>query len=152
MGFFSSMDISASGLTAQRLRMDVISQNLANVDTTKTAEGTPYKRKTVLMEEKRDVMSFANYLKTSMNPATINSVGIGTGVKVSKVIEDETEGPKKYDPSHPDADEDGYVTMPNVDSVTEMVNMISANRSYEANISALNTSMQMGSKTLEIGK
>ncbi len=152
MGFFSSMDISASALTAQRLRMDVISQNLANVDTTRTAEGTPYKRKTVLMEEKRDVMSFANYLATSMSPSTINSVGIGTGVKVSKIVEDQTEGVKRYEPDHPDADEDGYVTMPNVDSVTEMVNMISANRSYEANISALNTSMQMGTKTLEIGK
>lgn len=152
MGFFNTMDISATGLTAQRLRMDVISQNLANVDTTKTADGTPYKRKTILMEEKRDVNSFATYLANSMNPATINSVAIGTGVKVSKIVEDQTEGPKKYDPTHPDADADGYVTMPNVDSVTEMVNMISANRSYEANISVLNTSMQMGSKTLEIGK
>lgn len=152
MGFFSSMDISASGLTAQRLRMDVISQNLANVDTTKTADGTPYKRKTILMEEKRDITSFATYLENASSPASLNTVPVGSGVRVSKIIEDETEGAKKYEPNHPDADADGYVTMPNVDAVTEMVNMISANRSYEANISVLNTSMQMGTKTLEIGK
>lgn len=152
MGFFNSMDISASGLTVQRLRMDLISQNLANVDTTRTDNGKPYQRKTLLIEEKRDVNSFATYLSNKMNEASLGQIPVGRGVKATRIIEDETEGSKKYDPSHPDADENGYVTMPNVDAVTEMVNMISANRSYEANISALNTSSEMGQKTLTIGK
>lgn len=152
MGFFNSMDISASGLTAQRLTMDLISQNLANVDTTRTANGTPYRRKTLLMEEQRDASSFSDYLSNKLNPVALNSVPIGRGVKVTQIVEDQTEGPKKYDPTHPDADEDGYVTMPNVNSVTEMVNMIAASRAYEANISALNTSSEMGAKTLTIGK
>lgn len=149
MGFFGSMDASASGLTVERLRMDIISQNLANVDTTRTENGTPYKRKSVLIQSSQDNKSFASYLSNSMNP---NSLNVGNGVKALRIIEDETEGPKNYDPSHPDADADGYVTMPNVNPVTEMVNMISANRAYEANISALNTSSEMGAKTLSIGK
>lgn len=152
MSFFGSMDISASGLTLQRLRMDLISQNLANIETTRTEKGTPYKRKTILVEEKQDPRNFASYLSNSMNPLTSDPTVVGSGVKASKIIEDETEGPKKYEPTHPDADADGYVTMPNVNSVTEMINMISANRSYEANISALNTTFEMANKTLTIGK
>ncbi len=154
MSFFGAMDISATGLTVQRLRMDIISQNLANVDTTKTEAGTAYKRKSILIQEKQDPKSFASYLATSMNANAINtnSTKVGNGVKATKIIEDETEGPKVYDPTHPDADEDGYVTMPNVNSVTEMVNMISANRSYEANITALNTTIEMANKALSIGK
>lgn len=150
MGFFGAMDASASGLTIERLRMDIISQNLANVDTTRTQNGTPYKRKSVLIQSSQDNKSFASYLSSSMNSTSSNVVG--NGVKAVRIIEDETEGPKNYDPSHPDADADGYVTMPNVNAVTEMVNMISANRAYEANISALNTSSEMGAKTLSIGK
>ena len=152
MSFFNSMDISATGLTLQRLRMDIISQNIANVDTTRTEDGGPYKRKTVLVQEKQNTKSFADYLSDKVNPAAAGSTSIGSGVKAVKIVEDETEGTKVYDPTHPDADAEGYVTKPNVNTVTEMVNMISANRSYEANITALNTTIDMINKALSIGK
>ena len=127
MSFFSSLDTSASALTAQRLRMDVISQNMANVDTTRTEDGGPYKRKTVLFQEIGSKGSFAQYLGKAMDS------DVGQGVRVSRIVEDDTPGSRIYDPSHPDADEDGYVTNSNVNIVEEMVNMISASRSYEAN-------------------
>ncbi len=146
MSFFGSLGTSATALTAQRLRMDVISQNMANVDTTRTEDGTPYKRKAVIFEEITERSNFAKYLDRAMNSAA------GYGVRVSEIVEDDTPGSKVYDPSHPDADEDGYVTKPNVNVVEEMVNMISANRSYEANITAINTTKAMIAKTLEIGK
>ena len=147
MSFFSSMDTSASALTAQRLRMDVISQNMANVDTTRSAEtGEPYKRKVVLFQEIGSKASFAQYLGKAMDS------DVGQGVRVTRIVNDETPGSRTYDPSHPDADEDGYVTNSNVNIVEEMVNMISAHRSYEANITAINTTKSMIAKTLEIGK
>lgn len=146
MSFFGSLDISASALTAQRLRMDVISQNMANVDTMRTEEGTPYKRKTVLFQEIGERSLFSSYLNKSLNSQA------GYGVRVSKIAEDDTPGSRVYDPAHPDADEDGYITKPNVNIVEEMVNMISANRSYEANITAITTTKSMITKTLEIGK
>lgn len=146
MSFFTSLDTSASALTAQRLRMDVISQNMANIDTTRTKDGTPYKRKTVLFEEISERSNFAKYLDSAMNSSA------GYGVRVSKIVEDDTPGAMEYDPSHPDADENGYVTKPNVNVVEEMVNMISANRSYEANVTAISTTKAMITKTLEIGK
>lgn len=148
MGFFDSMNISSSGLTAQRLRMDIISQNIANVETTRTEKGTPYKRKTVLFQEKTDnSYPFKSYLKDAMS----NSLS-GNGVRVSRIAEDNSQGAKVYDPSHPDADADGYVEKPNVNIVEEMVNMISATRSYEANITALNSTKSMIEKTLEISR
>jgi flagellar basal-body rod protein FlgC len=126
--------------------MDVISQNMANVDTTRTADGGPYKRKTVLFEEISERSGFAQYLDSAMNSSA------GYGVRVSKIVEDDTPGTMEYDPDHPDADENGYVTKPNVNVVEEMVNMIDANRSYEANVTAITTTKSMISKTLEIGK
>lgn len=146
MSFFSSLDTSASALTAQRLRMDVISQNMANVDTTRTENGGPYKRKVVLFQEIGSKASFAQYLGKAMDS------DVGQGVRVTRIVNDETPGSRVYDPSHPDADENGYVTNSNVNVVEEMVNMISANRSYEANITAINTTKSMIAKTLEIGK
>ncbi len=146
MSFFSSMDTSASALTAQRLRMDVISQNMANVDTTRTEDGEPYKRKVVLFQEIGSKASFAQYLGKAMDS------DVGQGVRVTRIVDDETPGSRFYDPTHPDADENGYVTNSNVNIVEEMVNMISANRSYEANITAINTTKSMIAKTLEIGK
>ena len=137
MSFFGSMDIATSGMTAQRLRLDVISQNLANVDTTRTPEGGPYRRKDVLFE---------NVLATTQSGQKKNTV------RVSAIVEDEGEFPVIYDPTHPDADENGYVQKPNVNSVDEMVNMISASRSYEANITAFNTMKAMTNKALEIGR
>lgn len=144
MALFSSFDISASGMTAQRLRSDTISQNLANVNTTRTSDGGPYVRKTVVFTERQST-PFDQVLLTT-------SGRMGNGVKVTSVIED-TETPMNmvYDPSHPDADENGYVTYPNVNVVQEMTDLIDASRSYEANISAFNASKSMASKGLSIG-
>ncbi|WP_058485149.1 flagellar basal body rod protein FlgC [Defluviitalea phaphyphila] len=145
MSFFNAMNISASGLTAQRLRMDVISQNIANVNTTRTESGEPYRRKTVLFEEKKDYVSFDSILKNQINSFN------GSGVRVTDIVEDDSDFQLVYDPEHPDADENGYVRMPNVNIIEEMVNMISANRSYEANVTAMNTNKSMALKALEIG-
>lgn len=148
MGIFSALDISASGLTAQRVRMDTISQNIANVNTTRTADGTPYRRREVVFEERNDSKnSFSQALENASS-----KLNGGNGVRVSSIVEDSTEFKKVYDPGHPDADADGYVNMPNVDIVTEMVNMISATRSYEANVTSVNATKSMVLKALEIGK
>lgn len=142
---FSAMNISATGMTAQRTRLDIISQNIANVNTTRDADGNVYRRKSVIFAEK-------NYV--SFSDTLINATGnMGKGVKVAEIFED-TEEPVKmvYDPSHPDADEDGYVAYPNVNTVTEMTDMIDASRSYEANVTAFNASKNMQLKALDIGK
>ncbi len=145
MRVFSAMDISATGMTAQRTRLDIISQNLANVMTTRDADGDPYMRKSVIFEEKSYV---------SFDEALINATGrVGNGVRITKIFEDDvTEGRLVYDPSHPDADEKGYVLYPNVNTVTEMTDMIDASRSYEANVTAFNASKSMQMKALDIGK
>ncbi|NLE25762.1 MAG: flagellar basal body rod protein FlgC [Clostridiaceae bacterium] len=148
MGLFNSFNISASALTAQRLRMDVISQNIANVNTTRTEDGTPYRRKTVVFQEKEADISFSQYLSEQSRSRFLT----GGGVRVTEITEDPTPFKEVYDPSHPDSDENGIVRMPNVEIVTEMVNMISATRAYEANITALNASKSMASKALEIGR
>lgn len=145
MSFMSGMNVSASGMTAQRLRLDIISQNIANVNTTRDANGNPYRRKNVVFAEK-DLSPFGDILmKTAGN--------VGNGVKVTQITEDtNTEMRKVYDPSHPDADEDGYVTYPNVNIVQEMTDMIDATRSYEANVTAFNATKNMALKGLEVGK
>lgn len=147
MGFFNSMNVSASGMTAQQLRTDTISQNLANINTTRGKDGKPYVRKTVVLAERgQSVSSFGAVLDKTIGQS-------GNGVKVVSIEEDtDTDLRMVYDPSHPDADEDGYVTYPNVDTVTEMTNMIDASRSYEANVTAFNASKSMLLKTLEMGK
>lgn len=142
MSFFNSMNISSSGLTVQRLRMDLISQNIANVDTTRTEKGTPYRRKSLIVQEK--AKSFKDVLDQQMG------MTVGSGVESTKIIEDQSDFKLVYEPNHPDADEKGYVKKPNVDIVKEMVNMISANRSYEANITAMNTSKSMAMQALKI--
>lgn len=142
-----SLDISASALTAQRLRMDIISQNIANSSTTRAEDGNPYRRKTVVFQERKEVASFAGSLS-----GAISRRGVGRGVRVTEIVEDPSPYRKVYDPGHPDADDEGYVNMPNVDIVTEMLNMISASRAYEANVTALNASKNMAIKALEIGK
>lgn len=147
MSFFDAMNINASGLTAQRLRMDVISENIANVNTTRTAEGGPYQRKTVVFQEIPNEIQFSGVFGEA-----VRRVYQGGGVRVSKIAEDDALGNLTYDPSHPDANEEGYVRMPNVNIVEEMVNMISASRSYEANITAMNTTKAMINKTLELGR
>ncbi len=144
MGFLDGMDISASGLTAQRLRMDVISENIANIDTTRTQDGTPYKKRYVVLQEQPN--RFSDVLDSSLQSKTAG------GVAVSEIGEDSSQGELVYNPSHPDADANGYVEMPNVDLTQEMVDMISAYRSYEANVTSFNAYKEMAVKTLEIGQ
>lgn len=146
MGLFQSFNISASGMTAERFRFDTIAQNIANVNTTRTEDGTPYRRKIVTFQEK-GVTPFTTYYSNSRARA------VGNGVKVTSVQEDmETDFIMEYDPAHPDADENGYVSYPNVNTVTEMTNMISATRAYEANTTAFEASKSMARTGLSIGK
>lgn len=145
MSFLNSMNISGSALTAQRLRMDVIAENLANAETTRTANGEPYRRKITVMGERQET-TFSKYLSQSTARFT------GNGVRVTEIAEDESDFKMVYDTSHPDADENGYVRMPNVDTVKEMIDMMTATRSYEANITAINTFKSIASKGLEIGR
>lgn len=159
MSMFTSFNISASGMTAQQLRSDIISQNIANSNTTRTSDGTPYVRKAVVFTEKTltgaTVIKGANSNGASFASALRNASGgrLGDGVKVTSVYEDtSTDMNMVYDPSHPDADENGYVTYPNVNVVQEMTDMIDASRSYEANISAFNASKSMATKGLSIGQ
>lgn len=144
MSIFSGMNVSATGMTAQRLRMDVISENIANVNTTRTEDGTPYRRKTVVFEEKGSVPFddvFHNQMESAYEP---------NGVRVSQVTEDPSDLRLVYDPTHPDADENGYVSYPNVDTVTEMTNLIDSSRAYEASATAFNASKNMAMKGLEL--
>ena len=138
MGSFSSFDISASGIYAQRVRMDVIANNVANADSTRTPEGGPYRRQTV---------TFRAVYEDAMGNRPIPA-----GVKVDRINEDPTDYRIVYDPGHPDADANGYVRMPNVNVVEEMVDMISATRAYEANVTALNATKSMIATAIEIGK
>lgn len=147
MSFFGMLDTSASGLTAQRLRLDVISQNMANASTTRTEDGGVYKRKTVVFEQIQNDVN-ANF-SAVLNKKKQNG---SNGVRVAQIVEDQSEGNLVYDPSHPDANAEGYVEMPNVNVIDEMVNMISASRSYEANVNAFNSTKAMFTKALEIGK
>jgi len=145
MSMFGGMEISASALTAQRLRMNVTAENLANAQTTRGADGQPYRRKEVVLQSVAQG-GFGAQLSTAMGGSG-SRVG---GVEVAGIQQDQTNGKLVYDPSHPDANAQGYVTMPNVDTVTEMVDLIDAQRAYEANVTAMQASKQMFAKTLEI--
>lgn len=151
MGLYSSINTSATGLTAQRLRLDVISDNLANATTTRTAEGGAFQRSRVVFRPRVD----QPYWKSPFLPDTLDN-GVGQGVRVSKVEKDQAPPRLVYDPTHPDAIKSGpkagYVEMPNVNVVNEMVDMISASRAYEANVSIINGSKAMFAKALEIGR
>ena len=147
MSFFNTMNIAASGLTAQRARMDIHAQNLANVDTTRSAEGGPYQRRVVIFEERgAQNRTFSDFIDAAMG----RSLPQNQGVRVRSIFTDETPGPLVFDPGHPDAGPDGYLQRPNVNTVAEMVNMISASRSYEANITTINVTRAMMNRTLEI--
>lgn len=147
MNLFRAMDVSASALTAQRLRLDIIANNLANVDTTRTENGGPYRRQVAVFASRTAPSAFAQTL--SQAQAGANNLG---GVYVTRIDEDQTPFKLRYDPGNPDADAEGYVRMPNVNTVTEMVDMISATRAYEANITAINSAKAMISQALQIGK
>ena len=146
MSMFGGMEISGSALTAQRLRMNVTAENIANAETTKGADGNPYRRKEVTLQSVGQAGTFGSQLSRAMG-----SAGVAPGgVQASEITEDQTNGKLVYDPSHPDADEQGYIRMPNVDTVTEMVDLIDAQRAYEANVTAMSAAKQMFAKTLEI--
>jgi len=147
---FQAMDVSASGLTSERLRLDVIANNLANANTTRTPEGGPYMRQVAVVAS-RPAETRRGGLGGGASSG--DQAGLaGNGVRVLGIVRDPSPPVLKYDPSHPDADENGYVAMPNVNVVTEMVDMITATRAYEANVTALNASKQMILKALEIGR
>lgn len=145
MSFLSSFNISASGLTAQRMRLDVISENISNIDTTRTESGEPYRRKLVVFQA-IDGKNFSSILKGKMR------YQMPGGVKVTQIVEDQTPLKSVYNPEHPDADENGYVQMPNVDLLKETVDSMAASRAYDANISAFNAMKNMATKALDIGK
>ncbi len=143
MSIFNAMKINASGLTLERMKMDTISSNIANVNTTRTTEGGPYKRKEVLFEE---------MVSKSYNAATKKAEQVSKGVKVTQIYEDQSNLQRVYQPEHPDADVEGYVTMPNVNLLDEMVSLMEAQRTYEANATALKASKSILNKAIEISK
>lgn len=144
MGFLNSLNITGSALTAERFRMDIIGQNLANIENTRTSDGTPYRRKQVVFEERG--MTFKNALDGEISKVN------GGGVRVSEVVESQEDFIPIYNPSHPHADENGYVMMPNVDRTEETVDLMAASTAYNANLTALNVMKSMTMKALEIGK
>ncbi len=146
MSLFGAIDISGSGLAAERLRMDVTAENLANAQSTQGADGQPYRRKEVVLQERAG--PFGASLSAAMGSG--NSSQPARGVEVAGIAEDQTPLKRVYDPGHPDADADGYVAMPNVDTVTEMVDLIGAQRAYEANVTAMQAAKQMFARTLEL--
>jgi flagellar basal-body rod protein FlgC len=148
---FSALETSASALTAERLRMDVIANNIANVNSTRTPEGGPYRRQMVVLGSRPSfsaALQEASGQSGTENPAA----HVGQGVRVVQIVQDQRPFKLKYDPTHPDADANGYVQLPNVETVTEMVDLISASRAYEANVTALNAFKQMVSTALQIGR
>jgi flagellar basal-body rod protein FlgC len=151
MGLFDAIDATASGLSAERLRMDVTSENLANAQTTRGANGQPYRRKEVVLQEAgAPGSSFGTVLAGAMGPGGPGAAGAVHGVQVAGIVEDGTPLKRIYDPGHPDADANGYVTMPNINTVTEMTDLISSSRAYEANVTAMQSAKQMFTKTLDI--
>jgi flagellar basal-body rod protein FlgC len=145
MSFFKSMDISSSGLAAQRLRMNVLSANLANAQSTRGDDGGPYRRRDVVFQAIPTGEKFEDFLNGTQGTELRK-------VQVSDIHKDNKEPRRVFDPGHPDADGQGYVSLPNVQVMTEMVNMIAATRAYEANATAIDDAKQMAVKALEIGR
>ena len=145
MDFFDALQVSSSGLSAQRLRMNLISANLANMNTTRTKAGGPYRRKDPVFAARAPARSFREMLHNRQKEMLSKVAVIG-------IVEDSRSPVRKYDPDHPEADGNGYVALPNINVMEEMVNMISATRSYEANVSAIKAAKAMALKALEIGQ
>lgn len=141
MNFLKTLGTSASGLYAQRKRMDIIASNLANIETTRTEKGGPYRRKMVVMSTKEMDQDFDKMFNSRVK-----------GVQIEDIVEDQTPFKKVYNPSHPDANSDGYLYKPNVDLIVESTNMLMAKRAFEANIAAIKATRQMIIKALEIGR
>ena len=149
MSFLSSFDISASGMSAQRMRMDIAAENITNIDTTRTEGGGAYRRKDVVFESYGSG-TFQEAMRNASQGRGINSRNVG--VRVADIIEDDREMKIVYNPGHPDADEDGFVEMPNVDMVKEMTDAMAAAQAYSANVTAFNTLKTVIAQGLEIGK
>ncbi len=143
MDIFNTFQVSSSALKANTIRLNTISSNLANVETTSTPEGGAYRKKSVYFESRP--LSFEKQLQTNMKNAV-------QGVEVTKILEDDSPPRKVYNPSHPDAQEDGYVEMPNISVLEEMVDMMSATRAYQANVTTIKSAKRMALKALEIGR
>lgn len=156
MSFLNSLNISGSALTAQRQRLDIISENVANIDTTRTEAGGPYRRKVVVFEDKAGDLPFKDRLNSAILEKGANGRlkrrDYAPGVRVAAIEEDQSALKTKYDPEHPDADEMGYVRLPNVNMLEETIDSMSATRSYQANVTVLNAVKMMASKALEIGR
>jgi len=144
MGLFDAIDVAGSGLAAERLRMDVTAGNLANAQTTQGADGQPYRRREVVLQEAQPGGQSFGSMLASASASPVN------GVQVAGIVEDPAAPRRVYDPGHPDADAQGYVSLPNVNPVTEMVDLIGASRTYEANVTAMQAAKQLFSKTLEL--
>lgn len=145
MSFMKSLDIGASALSAERTHLNVISMNLANVNTTRTPEGGPYRRKTVLFESQPVETPFGKAMQSELEREL-------RGVRVKSILNDNRPFKMVYDPGHPDADQEGYVRLPDINVVEEMANMLTAMRTYEANVSSITTTKAMFNKALEIGR
>lgn len=143
MSLFTAISISASGLEAQRTRAEIITENLANADTTRTPEGGPYRRKDAVFTTSSASVSFADALSGA-------SLGLGEGVTVSDVITDQSAPERRYLPGHPDADADGYVAFPTINPASEMVDLMGASRGYEANVAAIATAKDMIAKSIDL--
>ncbi len=143
MDIFTSLNISSSALKAQRIRLDTITANMANSETTRTPEGGPYRRKMVVFEPKQ--MSFSDHLSAKEKKAM-------SGVQVSQIVTEDAEPRLVFDPGHPDANEQGYVALPNIDLLKETTDMMLATRAYEANLTSIKAAKRMALKALEIGK
>ena len=155
MAFLSSMNITASGLTAQQLRLDVISENISNINTTRTENGDEaYRRKMIVLEAEDGRDTFRDILARTAGNMQLptGAVSNNGGVRVSAIVEDESEFKLQYDPTHPDANEEGYVEMPNIDLVKEITDAMAATQAYSANVTAFNTLKTVATRALEIGK
>ena len=155
MAFLSSMNITASGLTAQQLRLDVISENISNINTTRTENGDEaYRRKMIVLEAEDGRDSFRSILARTAGNMQLPTGAISNngGVRVSAIVEDESEFKLQYDPTHPDANEEGYGEMPNIDLVKEITDAMAATQAYSANVTAFNTLKTVATRALEIGK
>ena len=155
MSFLSSMNIVASGLTAQQLRLDVVSENITNSTTTRTENGEgPYRRKMVVFQSVSGRETFQEAMAKAASGTAVSNKGYENagGVRVAQIVEDQSDFKIVYDPTHPDADADGYLEMPNVDSIKEMADAMAATQAYSANVTAFNTLKTVISKGLEIGR
>ena len=148
MSFLSTMDITASALTAERFRMDIIAQNIANIDTTRAENDEPYRRKLVVFQERE--LNFKTALEREAYKRSGAQNSVGGGVRVSEVIADDSDFVPVYNPTHPDADEEGYVLMPNVDRAEETVDLMAATHSYNSNITTLNILKAMAMKAADL--